>query len=61
MTGRFFVDKGRLLFGQKHDPKTLSQESTRESRREDDITTPQNAQWVGIGETGDRDVEMQRL
>lgn len=67
MTGRFYVNNGRLVFGRTHSAKTSSQQSVRESEREDEIIMPQSARWissmpvtpVGIKEAGYNDVEMQ--
>lgn len=68
MTGRFYVNNGKLLFGRTRSAKT-SQQSIRDSQREDEIALPQNAQWkysmpvtpVGVKEVGYDDVEMQTL
>lgn len=68
ITGRFYVNNGRLLFGRSHSSRTSSLQSIREAQRENEVTLPQNAQCrysmpvtpVGIKEAGYDDVEMQR-
>lgn len=66
ITGRFYVNNGRLLFGRSHSSRTSSLQSIREAQRENEVTLPQNAQCrysmpvtpVGVKEVG-YDVEMQ--
>lgn len=58
MTGRFYVNNGRLVFGQTRSAEASSQQNIREARREDEVTLPQNAQRKYSGYD---DVELQSI
>ena len=66
-TGRFYIDNGRFLFGQRPNADNSLQQATRGPRTESEAALPQNAQRVDSvhrlftmsGEAEDKDIEMQ--
>ena len=67
ITGRFYVDNGRFLFGQRPNADNPLQRAIQDPPTEGEAALPQNAQRVSsahrlftiTGEAEDKDIEMQ--